>query len=268
MNHDPHRESDPLRALLSGKRAHPRLLLRLPVLARCKRGEYEGSTVDISEGGVLMRMDRAALMKAIKGEVGNLIEWMHEEFDGGFDLVFPSHGVVVETTMLRLGTRSGEEDGLFLGCSFANPLTPEQQRRLGMTNEVSIERAPTRLHDVLEGLSLLTRPGVYLQVLLFTDDGGTTAGPRYIGHVRGLGERMFAADLPARSDGDVHARLGDHPLTMRFVHGGQTIWSVRAQLVAAEFKDRDGGMVAVGLLSEKNPPRFLRKRYFERRRRA
>ncbi len=268
MNHDPHRESDPLRALLSGKRAHPRLLLKLPVLARCKRGEYTGVTVDVSEGGVLMRVDREALMKAMDDDAANLIEWMHEEFDGGFDLVFPDHGVVTETRMLRLGTRSGEEDGLFLGCSFATSLTPEQQRRLGMSSEMAIQRAPTRVHDVLDGLSLLTRPNLYLQVLVFADDAGTTAGPRYIGRVRGLGERMIAADLPARSDGDVHARLGEHPLSLRFVHAGQAVWTTRAQLVAAEFKDREGGMVAVGLLSEKNPPRFFRKKFFERRKRA
>ena len=95
--------------------------------------QFAAHLVDISLGGALIALSHVNLDEmCADGE--DVFQLIARELAEGFDLQFLDCGVVVEAYPVRLCIPSGEEDGVYLGCRFAEELSANLQKRLGVAD--------------------------------------------------------------------------------------------------------------------------------------
>ena len=245
------RSQDPLRAFLSGKRGAPRIEVELRTLLRGANTEVEGRTMDISEGGALVCVQRGALgLDEGDGELGTL-RFVDTEWSDGFDIVFVDRDVVVEANVVRL-VHSRDNDDLFLGCRFAHPLTSTQELALGLideapgTEEPQVPR-PTSVMPWVAG----SKP---VAVLIYVDP---SQGPRYVGSLVAAGGSALAVEVEGTRE-EVRAALREQ-ISFDVRLGTALLWSSAATLASVRFLDRPGGGAEVVLLANGKVPRRLRR---------
>jgi hypothetical protein len=247
--------ADPLRVFLSGKRSAKRHALEVPVTLGGAQGSLAAHTVDLSAGGVLLRIADPALGPEPRGF--DVISRVDSHLGGGFDVVFPADQIVLEAEVVRLAIPPGEPDSLYVGARWCHPPTTEQLAALGIDERHLSRGMP------LDDLPYEPRAHQATSVLV-TDALSGAAGPCFAGTVVGLGPRALSLCVVGADPIDVGARLDGRALAVSVLRHGRAVWLCSAQLVTVRYVDVAGGGLELGLFLAARPPLRVRSRFRRR----
>ena len=238
--------SDPLHARFVGRRAWHRVPCGHAVRLRGDRPEaYDGETVDLSRGGVLVAVTDRAFRAGEDRDGMSLIE---ERFPDGVEIAFVETGVTRRASIVRATLQRGAH--LALGCAFEGLLTTPEALALGIAaGETGVDEAGAAV------LPFVPRPGVALSLVIL-GASESVVGPFALGTVRAVGERTIEATFGKTADA-VAESCRVEPFNTLLVVGRERVWTGRGRLVACR-PDEAGSRVRV--LSETELGRSVRKR--------
>lgn len=250
-------KTDPLRAFLSGKRLAPRILVDVPVRLVVGTLGIEARAVDASEGGALVAVSGRALGAAgLDG--GMALMSLHERLAQGFDLVVPVLGIERRSHPVRIATRSGDDDHLYVGCRFERALSVPEQQGLGLLGDAETRCTPEWTEPVLLGALPLTVPANHPVYVLARSEGGPILGPRFAGRLLGVGGSAFAVELHVPRERGIFELLGRDEVRCEVRDRTGVLWDVAARPAAVRLGSRTPGHLEIGLQSEATPPLALR----------
>ena len=250
--------ADPLRAFLSGKRLAPRVELDLPVEIVVGDLRLAARAVDASEGGALLALSGPSLLDAgLDG--GMALMALHERLGAGFELQMPLAGFGRRAHPVRIATRTGDEDNLYVGCRFESPLTVLEQQRLGLLGDVEVRCMPEAQDGAqLAALPLVVAPDHPVHVLA-RGAGDAILGPRFAGRLLGMGGSALALELHLPRERGIFEILGRDELTCELRDAGGVLWTVAARPTGVRLGGHPAGRVEIGLLVRATPPLALRR---------
>jgi hypothetical protein len=228
-------DHDALRAFFSGKRRSDRRNARFRVELHANGERLYGRTVDLSEGGVLVRVPddeaRSTMPMPALLETMRLLE---EKFQTGVSVGFPTLGVQIPVTPIRLASQPADGDGFLLGFRFDRPLTHTETRKLLPT--FSIPRGP---------LASLAKART-LHALVFVESEAVI-GPALAGRVTALQGATLdvrAEASAAAANGDAASELlRDRAARLRVTESGRRLWEGPVRVVyATDASDGLGGV--------------------------
>jgi hypothetical protein len=246
-------DHDALRAFFSGKRRSDRRPVRLRVDLHGDGKRVVGRSVDVSEGGVLVRIpdDEASPPPPMPAMLETL-KLLEEHFQKGVVLGFPSIGIRVPVTPIRLASQPDDAPGFLLGFRFDRALEPDEGAKLVPASAAI--RGP---------LATITRDGVALQALVFVESP-VVVGPVLVGRVWAheastLDVRVESTAAAPTSEA-ASALLRDRPARLRLLEAGRTLWEGPVHVVATTdaadgFGGTDVRVEAEGVL----PPALARR---------
>jgi len=247
--------ADPLRVFLSGKRSAKRHMVQVPVTLGGARGSLPALTVDVSAGGVLLKIADHALARQPRGF--DVIALVDSHLGGGFDVVFAADQIVLEAEVVRLAIPPGEPDSLYVGARWTHPPSAEQLAALGIDERHLSRGIP------LDDLPYEPRAHQATSALV-TDALATGGGPCFAGTVMGLGPRALAVCVVGADPVDVGARLDGRTLAVSVLRHGRAVWLCSGQLVTVRYVDVAGGGLELGLLLASRAPLRVRHRFRRR----
>lgn len=216
---------DPLRAFLSGKRRSERHPVLFRVALSGGGQAVHGRTVDVSAGGVLIRVpDEEVGASGPPPPLLDLLGLVEKHLQGEIEIAFPEISVRVPGTLVRMTVPPGEGGYFLLGCRFARPLAPAERERL-LPAETAAARGP---------LALAPRPGATVQALVFVERPDL-AGP-LAGLVVGVESGRFDVrfdSAAASTAGAAESLLGDRTARVRLLEGGALLWEGAARILHA-----------------------------------
>ena len=212
--------ADPLHAHFMGRRAWHRIVCDHVISLRGVGGtSYEGQTVDLSRGGLLVAVTDPVFM----GEDRDGVTLIQDHFPDGTEILFAETGILRKASIVRATLQRGAH--LALGCQFEQILGVHEALELGIVaGESGVAEAASAL------LPFVPKAGVQL-TLMIHGSGETLAGPLALGQVAAMGERTVEAVLDRRVDAVV-AGCGNAPVEASVRVGRRKIWSGHCQLVA------------------------------------
>ena len=239
---------DALRAFLWGKRGSRRHPLALDVEVQAAFGDLQAMSIDVSGGGVLLRVPVAALAPdaAADGDVDPYL-LVQTHFRGPCVARFPKCGVKAHIEAVRLDLRADEPDFLYVGCKFSRPLDAKQLRRFGL----GAEECAAEIHALPSELMPLHAANDPCVARLFVVGGPNR--PVFEGRVLAIGE----GTLCMRVEGD-HATLaavglGAKRLRIEVLAGDKVAWDASAWLRTIGFPSEDPTELELGLVTVENP---------------
>lgn len=256
-------KTDPLRAFLSGKRLAPRVTV--DIVARLAVGSLtiDARAVDASEGGALLAISGRA-MAAAGLDPGMALMSLHERLGAGFEVQFPALGIVRRSHPVRIATRSGDEEHLFVGCRFEHPLSVPEQHGLGLLGEAETRCTPEWTEPVLLGALPLRVPAGHPVYVLARSQGGPILGPRFAGRLLGVGGTAFAVELHVPRDRGIFELLGRDEVRCEIRDRTGVLWDVTARPAAVRLGGKTTGHLEIGLQAESTPPHALRALLIQR----
>ena len=254
---------DPLKAFLSGKRRSERRASAVPLELRGPHGRFAATVLDLSEGGVLVRIDDEAFVDA--GPAG-FLELVERHFQKGFEAWFTKEGLGIPAEVVRMMVDPDEGGHVRLGCRFQRELTPGETARLLLGDWEALTPVGPGGAKVHEPLPLAPRPGV-LAFLLVYDDGAEVVGPRYTARVVGLSDHALAGRIEGpgvMEPATVASRLGAGAIRFRLLVAGAVLWESAGRLVSALPSLEPSPGVEVRIECPEPPPKSV-ARQFRRR---
>jgi hypothetical protein len=228
-------DHDALRAFFSGKRRSDRRAARFRVELHGNGERVVGRTVDLSEGGVLVRIpDDEAHPPETLPALLETMRLLEEHFQTGVTVGFPTLGLQIPVTPIRLSSQPAEGDGFLLGFRFDRALTHMETRKLLPT--FAIPRGP---------LSSVSKSAA-LHALVFVESEAVI-GPVLAGRVTALQDGTLdvrAEPSSAAPDGaSAAALLRDRAARVRVTEAGKKLWEGPVRVVfAADASDGLGGV--------------------------
>lgn len=238
---------EPLKACLYGRRRHARHRLDLRGTIRGPRGEVNARVVDISRGGMLLRIPQHHL--APPAPTGGLVA---ANFGPRFRVDLPSVGLGLTTSLVRLAWPVEDPHHLYVGCRFPRALDDVALHTLGLP----LEDGPPDQAPLADSalLPLGKKVGETLRIQV-QDPGADYRVPVVDGVISGAGNRTIAVEDDAMTLDAVASNLPGRRLAVLVYRRDDPLWTVRAQLVGARPLPRRGSEVV--LLAESSPARML-----------
>lgn len=219
-------------------------------------GAPAGQALDLSRHGAMLRLasaDLAALYVAPEPSetAGMGMLDISRLLGDGFDVEFVA-GFRVRARLVRISWRPGDEDGVYLGCEFLDPLDSAALARLGLSEEhcppeVGVTTPPAAL------MSHVPDPlwPLFLSVL---DSAGR---PLYSGPLVGLQESALATRLAPVDPTSLVARLSGKAHTVSIVPRHGRTWTSPAYLLAVRLLEGRSDGVEVVLTATTKPNRAV-----------
>jgi hypothetical protein len=229
-------DHDALKAFFSGKRRSDRRAVRLRVELHGNGKRVVGRSVDVSEGGVLVRIpdDEAPAPETLPAMLQTM-KLLEEHFQTGVVIGFPSVAVRVPVTPIRLSSQPADGEGYLLGFRFDRALEPDEVAKLLPTPAAA--RGP---------LAFVAKAGAALQALVFVESEAVM-GPALAGVVtaqQGATLEVRAEASAAASNAESAAAvLRDRAARLRVSEAGKTLWEGPVRVVStADAADGFGGV--------------------------
>jgi hypothetical protein len=247
-----------LDALVAGKRATPRVPVRMAAVIRTAREELAAVVHDVSRDGALLGLPLSALCEG-DGPVGPAEQFalLERHFRESFDLLLPGQGVVVEAQVVRLVLTADASDALALGCCFVEPLGEEQQRALGLRDDEAGERASWGEATLEHGLRRVADPARPVSALLL-DGTSAQAGPLHLGPVAAIGRDVLLVKLWGVSAEAVAPALAAGGFA-RVLRGSGVLLETPVELLATRYTDAPRPGLDVLLRCPDGVPRAVRR---------
>jgi hypothetical protein len=246
-----------LRAFFTGKRRSDPRPVRLRVDLHGNGKRVTGRSVDVSEGGVLVRLpdDEASPPQTMPAMLETL-KLLEEHFQKGVVIGFPSVGIRVPVTPIRLASQPDDAPGFLLGFRFDRALEPDEVAKLLPAS--SAPRGP---------LGNVVKDGAALQALVFVESP-QVLGPVLAGRVWAQeGSTVDVRVEPSAAAPDTSATSGllrDRPARLRVVEAGKALWEGPVHVVATGDAADGFGGTDVRVEAEGALPPALTKRFRSR----
>src|SRR5262245_6580866 len=219
-------DHDAMRAFFSGKRKTDRKAVRHKVEVHGKGNRVVGRTVDVSEGGVLVRiMDEASGTPQPRSSMLATMKSLEAHFQTGVVLGFPALAIRIPVTPIRLSDPPSDDEGFLLGFKFDRALEPEEAAKLLPPTSAPVGPLP-----------FVPKPGVTFDALAFAE-GLASTEPVLCGRVVGMDGSMLdvrATDPAAAASPEAAASLvRDRQVRLQVIEGDVTVWTGPVHLLAA-----------------------------------
>jgi hypothetical protein len=247
-------EPDPLRAFLWGKRQSRRHALVLDVALEGTLGAIPAMSLDVSAGGVLLRVPTDALnpRAASDGDVDPFM-LVQTHLRGACRARFEKCDVKAHVEVVRLDLRPTEPEFLYVGCRFSRALDEEQLRRFALDPK---QCAP-ELHALPSDMMPWRARGDACIGALYADDDQ----PCFEGEVLGIGPSTLCLRLQDASEASTAANLGARELRLEVFEGDRVDWETGARLSTIGFPNDGRAGLELGLVVNGTPGKALRRRF-------
>lgn len=248
-----------LDALVAGKRAAPRLQVRIEARVKGLQGEYPCVIHDLSQDGALVAIPVAALGHESEEPLGPADQFalLEEHFRDSFDLQMTSCGVVVEAQVVRMVVTAEQTDDIALGCCFLEPLSEVQRQKLGLMDALDGELASWGDATLAEPLTHAADPARPVTALL-SDGDWERAGPLHLGPVAAVGRRGLVLQMWGKTREQVVGQVREG-VGVRILHGTKQLFAGGVSLVATRYIDTPRPGVEALFICRAKLPRAVRR---------
>jgi hypothetical protein len=207
--------------------------------------------LDLSLHGAMLRVPTSELASAPGAEADSSLGAIESLLGNGFDLGFQG-GVEVYARMVRIAWRPGDDDAVYVGCEFVEPLSEATIARLGLAShhcppEIGVSTPPAELMSYGPDPK---RP-LTLSVL------GNADRPLFSGPLLGVEAAALATQLTDVDPTALVARLSGAAHGISVGYPGAKPWTSLAYLLAVRLLDGQTDGVEVVLSSTRAPSQAL-----------
>lgn len=250
-SHAPSASSSELWSFLWGKRRSRRHGVSLGTTLASGGRSAACEALDLSLHGALLRVPSSELAGGPGADDSSSLAAIENLLGNGFDLEFPTH-VRVYARMVRIAWRPGDDEAVYVGCEFVEPLDDQAIERLGLAShhcppEVGVTTPPAPMMSYVPDPK---RP-LTLSVL------DTSGLPLFTGPLVGIEGSALATEFTSIDPTALVARLSGQAHAISVGYPGAKPWTSQAYLLAVRLLDGQHDGVEVVLSATKSPSHAL-----------